>query len=41
VKHLPSGVPSAQLDEEADHEGGEQNQTGGTTNLCDEFGQVV
>ena len=40
-KHLPSRAISAQLDEETDHEGGEQNKTGSTTNLCDEFGQVI
>jgi len=39
-KHLPGGFPSAQLYEEANHEGGEQSQTGNTTNLGNEPGQV-
>jgi len=40
-KRLPSGFPSAQLYEETNHEGGEQSQTGNTTDLGNELGQVV
>jgi len=34
-------MPSTQLHEEADHQGGEQRQTCNTTNLGDKLGQVV
>jgi hypothetical protein len=40
-QRLPGGFSSAQLHEEANHEGGEQSQTGNTTNLGNELGQVV
>jgi len=40
-KRLPDGLPSAKLHEEANHESGEQSQTGQSTNLGNELGQVV
>jgi len=40
-RHIPDGLPRAQLHEEANHEGGEQNQTDNTDDFGDELGQVV